>query len=96
MVQVIVRLKVKDFDTWHSLYISADSKKFRESYGLQRYRIFCAENDPNDITMIYDWNDIERARTFAQSPQLQEMIKRSGVIEGPAVYLFKDSGGATN
>lgn len=96
MAKVIVRVKVKDYDKWHSFFTSDEATKFRENSGMQGYQIFCAENDPNDISMIHTWDDIDRARKFAQSPQLQEMIKRSGVLEGPSVYLFKDSGGATD
>lgn len=46
-------------------------------------------DDPNEITVVLGWSDLERARTFALSVSLNEAMQKAGVIGSPEVRILE-------
>ena len=51
--------------------------------------MFRNADDPEEIVVLLEWDSLERARAFAQSPDLRETMERAGVT-GPPDIRFLD------
>ncbi|OVE79591.1 hypothetical protein BVY01_02080 [bacterium I07] len=47
----------------------------------KEFQIFHVKDDPNHLVLIFNWDSLEHARQFLESPELQEAMRRSGVVE---------------
>ena len=46
-------------------------------------------DDPNDITLVFAINDVEKAKAFAASPGLKAKMDSAGVIGRPDFFYYK-------
>ena len=46
-------------------------------------------SDPNDLVLLFDVADVERAKQFGQSQDLRETMERAGVIMPPTVRVIE-------
>jgi hypothetical protein len=45
-------------------------------------------DDPNEVVIFLELDDIEKARQFVQSEDLRKSMERSGVADQPDVYFL--------
>lgn len=64
----------------------------RKAAGCKGTQVFRSSEDPNEILVLLEWNDLESARQFAQSQDLREVMQRAGVVGQPDVYFLNDAG----
>jgi quinol monooxygenase YgiN len=84
MVAVIVRHRVKDYDTWKPFFDEhADVRRRHGAVGHELYRL----NDPNEIIIVNHFNDAAAAQAFMADPSLPEVMQRAGVEGAPDVAL---------
>ena len=72
MSYMIVRHKVREFSTWKTVFDEHGST--RASAGCKGGRLFRFSEDPNHLLMVFEWDNHENARTFAQSEDLRNTI----------------------
>ena len=80
---LVVRHKVKDFDTWLASYDANDS--LRLANGLHSYVISRGLNDPNTVLVAVKADDMDKAKAFAKSPDLKKAMQKSGVSGTPTM-----------
>ena len=85
MPKMIVRHKVKDFDTWKKVFDSHTGAQ--TAAGLTNPRIFRSADDPNKTVVIFDAQDIARAKAFGASADLKSTMVASGLVDKPDVYF---------
>lgn len=85
MVRMFVRHPVQDFATWKQAYDDFDSE--RSSMGVRDHAVFQAAEDPNDVTVWHDFDDLAAARTFASSERLREVMTGAGVAGEPQIWF---------
>jgi len=78
-----VHLKVKDYDTWRTVYDGRE--KSRISAGITNGRVFRRAEDPNDLVILQDAADVAKARTWFSSDDLKAAMQKSGVVGSPNV-----------
>jgi len=83
---MIVKHKVEDYNKWKSLFDAA--LPLRKMNGEQSCDIFRNSKDPNDVSILFEWNDIQKAIKYSQSEDLRDAMKHAGVIDQPSVYLL--------
>ncbi len=88
MPSVLVRHKVEDYDKWRAVFYQHGST--REASGSQGARILRNAKDPNELVIMLEWDDLERARQFFQSEELRQRMQRAGVIGQPVVEFLED------
>ena len=88
MAFVIFRSKVESFAKWKSIYDS--NKEFRRNAGLKSDRAFQSKDDPNELVILFEWDSLERAKQFANSPELRERMQQAGVIGKPEVLFLEE------
>jgi heme-degrading monooxygenase HmoA len=49
-------------------------------------------DDPNEITIILGWSDLDKARAFTQSASLKEAMQEAGVTGPPEVRFLEAAG----
>lgn len=88
MTYMIVKHKIKDYDRWKPAFDKHAS--VRKAGGSKGGRLFRNTDNPNDITIIWKWDTIENARKFANSPDLEKIMREAGVIGKPEIYFLDE------
>ena len=84
MPYVVAKLKVKDYSQWRPKFDMGAS--FRKASGLISEHVFKSESNPNEVVLVFEWRELEKAKQLMQSPELKERMKESGV-ESHEIYL---------
>ena len=84
----MVKHKVEDFEKWKSIY--DEHGAMRKKLGSKGAFAYRNSNDPNEMIIISKWDNMESAKNFAESENLKNAMKKSGVISKPEVYYLDE------
>ena len=56
--------------------------------GSQKRNLLRNADDPNEIFLLFEAQDLNRAKTFAASAALRERMQESGVVGKPDIYFL--------
>ena len=84
---VVIRHKVRDYASWKVGY---DNHSARAQAGLSTLHVLRNADDPNEVVIVMQAEDIDRARAFGASAGLRETMQKVGVTDHPDVYFLKD------
>ena len=87
MSVIIIRHKVKDFAAWKVAFDA--HKPVRDNAGLSASKVLRSAAGPNEVVLIFDGADIEKAKAFMASSDVQDAIKAAGVTDKPDVYFLE-------
>ena len=90
MPYVLVRHKVEDYEKWRPAYDEHGAT--RKTSGCKGTQVFRNAENPNEIVMLLEWDNLENARQLVQSEDLREAMQRSGVTDQPDIYFLDDAG----
>jgi quinol monooxygenase YgiN len=85
---VLIRHRVANFRKWKDAFAAAGPT--RRAHGCKGGYLFRNVDNPKEIVVILRWDDPARARQFATSEDLREMMARAGVSDLPDVYLLNE------
>ena len=83
---VLVRHKVRDYSEWKRGYDAHLPK--RTEAGLTEKQLLRGANDPNEVVIIFEAKDHNRAKTFVESVDLRETMQKLGVVDKPDIYFL--------
>lgn len=83
---MLIRHKVRDFNTWKTGY-DAHQPKRKEAGLIEKYLLHRAD-DPNEVVMLFEATDFDRAKAFAASPELRDKMQEVGVIDKPDICFL--------
>jgi hypothetical protein len=86
MPHVLVRHRVQDFDRWKP-YFDRDEQN-RRSVGLDAGRVMRNADDPQEVWLLFEAQDLAKAREFAQSEDLKQIMTEAGVIDRPDMVFL--------
>ena len=89
MSTMIVRIKVADYAKWKPAYEAHDSSRLAN--GLHNYVIGRGTEDSNMLLVAMIMDDANKAKAFADSKDLKDKMKESGVVGAPAVMDFLEA-----
>lgn len=87
MPYVLVRITFEDYTKWKAVF--DDSATLRETYSSKGVRVFRSVDKSNEVVILGEYEDLERARQLFQSQEFREATKRAGV-SGPPEVSFLD------
>lgn len=89
MPYMLVRHTVEDFDRWKKILDESRAGQ-HEQPGRKSAMAFRNADNPNETLVLVEFESLEQARQFTQSPELPARRKRAGLV-GPPEILFLDA-----
>jgi hypothetical protein len=86
MNYVLVRHKVADFSKWKPVYDA--HLPARQAAGGTELYLLRNIDDPNEVIVLFEIEDLQKAREFVASDDLRERMQESGVIDKPDTYFL--------
>ena len=83
---MVVRHKVRSFPEWKAVYDAHLPK--RVEAGLTEKHLLRSADDPNEVILLFEARDLNRARGFAETADLREKMEEAGVIDKPDMYFL--------
>jgi hypothetical protein len=88
MIQVLVHHEVVDYRSWRTVFDAAI--EFRHEGGECSCRVFRKAGDPNDLTLLFEWEDLARAQCYMNSDELRKKMKQAGVVGTPEILYLSE------
>lgn len=85
MATLFVRHNVADFGAWKKTYDAFDTE--RRSMGVTGDGVYQADGNANDVTVYHRFDSMEKAKSFASSARLREIMQQAGVRGTPEVWF---------
>ncbi len=86
MATLYVHHMVKDYIAWRKLF--DDMTSMRTGYGCTGHQVYQSPSNPNEVTILTHWNNIDQAKSYATSNDLKESMKNAGVVSQPDVMFL--------
>ena len=86
MNYVLVRHKIADFAKWKSVYDA--HLPARQKAGLKQEHLLHDIDDPSEVILLFDAEDVQKARELVASDDLRERMQQGGVIDKPDIYFL--------
>ena len=84
---LLVRSKIEDYAKWKSVFDEmGTTRKAASSKGGYVFRNI---NDSIEIVVLLEFEDLGKARQFAESEDLKQAMQRAGVVDKPDIYLLE-------
>ena len=86
MIYLLVHHEVADYTKWKSVFDA--SLDWRTHHGERNCRIFRGVQNPNELTLLFEWENFEKAHAFIGLDELKTRMANAGVKSTPRVeYL---------
>lgn len=90
MPYILTQISVEDYEKWKPVFDEVGS--IRQAKGSKGGLVLRNADDPNQITVLLEWDNLDNARAFAGSDELREAMQRGGVVlTGPPNVKFYDA-----
>ena len=86
MITVIVSHLVNDLASWTTAFNAhAD---VREKHNVKVLNVFSSTENPNDVTLVLEFEDQEAITAFTGNPEIQGHMAAAGVISKPEFKVY--------
>ena len=79
MAYSIVRITVRDFEAW--VPFMEGFAEMREAAGSSGAQVFQSADDGTELVVVQEWNSLDDARKFNESPALAAVMQKAGVLD---------------
>jgi len=86
--KVIIRHKVRDLDAWKPFFLG-DAKRQRDA-GFLSWQLTRNKNDTNELVIIFECADLDKAKPMFSDPNLAEVMNKAGVLDQPTIYFVEE------
>jgi hypothetical protein len=87
MVRMMIRHVVRDYRVWRRAYNGFN--KERRGMGVTGHAVYRNATRPKEITITHDFANMAKARAFAASRRLRQVMKGAGVRGVPTIWFVK-------
>ena len=88
MAHLLIKHKVKDYPSWKKVFDGFIET--RRAGGEKTYQILHPDNEPNTLLALFEWDNLEHAKKFADSSELKNAMGNAGVTDHPEVYFLEE------
>lgn len=88
MVRMFVRHQVRDFESWKQVYDELDEE--RRARGARKSAVYQSIDDPCDVTVWSDFEDLEHARDYVLWGGLHDAMEQAGVEGEPTIWFARE------
>jgi len=86
MTHILVRHKVADFAKWKPAYDAHLAA--RQKAGLREKNLLRSVDNPNEVVLLFEAEDLTRAQAFSESSDLSEAMQKAGVVGKPDILFL--------
>lgn len=90
MNNVLVMYRVKNFTKWN-LNVEEGAGK-RKIMGSKEAYVYNKKDHPHEMVILYNWNDLDKAREYFESDEFKNQIKDAGVEDTPEIIYLEKAG----
>ena len=87
-INVLVHHEVADYTAWKAAFDSGFD--WRRKNGEHSCRLFHSAENVNDLTLLFEWESLEKARAFIASDELKAKMASAGVKGSPRVDFLTE------
>ena len=87
MTYLLGRSPVEDFAEWKSTFDGNES--YRAEHGERGYQVFQTANDPDEIVVLFEWDENEDPRAFFESDEMRETMAEAGLTGPPELTVLE-------
>ena len=88
MANILIRIPTKDYAAWRPVFDTF--ALMRKSTGSQGGDLYRNAENPDEVFILWDWDNLDNGRKFFQSQELREGMQRAGVTGRPDVYYLEE------
>lgn len=81
MTYLIGKSPVEDFEKWKSTF--HDNESYRTEHGERGYQVFQSVDDPNEVVVLFEWDENEDPRAFFESEEMRDIMAEAGLKGRP-------------
>ena len=85
---MLAQHQVEDFPKWKAEFDRVVD--LRKANGEKSAQIFHDAENPNKLTLLFEWDSIENAQNYAKKPDLAAAMQKAGVTTPPAFFFLTD------
>ncbi len=74
MLYMLVRHRVSDYSKWKSIFDEHTST--RKANGSKGGRLLRSRDNPNELVIFFEWDDLKKVHQFAESDDLRKTMER--------------------
>ncbi len=89
MSHLLIRHKVNDFAAWKEAF--DNFVDVRKEFGEKSFQILQHTEDSNNLYLMFEWDSVENARKFLESPELKTTMENAGVAEAPEINFLNEA-----
>ncbi|MDZ7690952.1 MAG: hypothetical protein U5K69_07405 [Balneolaceae bacterium] len=86
-MHLLVRHKVADFVRWREVFES--HRKAHKEAGMELQHLWRNVEEPDEVVLLYEVEDAEKAREFVYSSEVPDAQNASGVIDEADIYFLE-------
>jgi heme-degrading monooxygenase HmoA len=90
MAFVLFHGKLQDYARWKPTFDEHGAT--RKAAGSKGARVFRSADNPNEVIILMEWDQLKNARQFTQSQDLKKAMEKAGVADKPHVYFLEEVG----
>lgn len=88
MAWIHVRHQVDDYSTWKSAFDQTEA--YKRDHGWKHSQLFSVGGDRTDVLVMEEFETLDQARSFLDSPFLLEAMSSAGVSSAPEILLVDE------
>jgi hypothetical protein len=77
--RLTIRHDVIDYETWKAMFEAWFATGGPAGEGVRDHTFFRDATDPNNVTVLFDFDDELTARAFITNPEHRQVLDRNGV-----------------
>jgi heme-degrading monooxygenase HmoA len=82
----LAKLKIEDYAKWKPVFDQISAAR-KASGGAKSGILFQDTENPNDVIILIEWDNLENARKFIQSEDVKKALKKSGTVKSDFYFL---------
>ena len=88
MTYMMIIKSIQDYDKWKAVFDEYENT--RKEMGSKGASVLRNKKVRDQVVVILEWEDMESAKKFVESEDLNLIMEKSGVIGLPAIYYLEE------